>query len=258
MKVAVIDYGLSNLLSVQRAFLRFGAEALVTSRPQELCSAQALVLPGVGAFKDGMDRLDSLGLSDAIRRMVGEGTPLLGICLGMQMLFDEGEEFGPRKGLGIIPGRVCRIPDLDLNGRRQRVPHVGWERVRRRPGCQNAALACLEGFEDGGHCYFVHSYEALTEQQEDVLASCSYGGREICTVAANGAGNALGCQFHPEKSGEAGLGIIDSFLKTAAGGARPPSKENKRTGQTAGPLCSCRRYFVRGSFLKATAVRLGR
>ena len=127
MKVTIVDYGLSNLLSVQHAFARFGAETLLTSDPAEVLRADALVLPGVGAFRDGMAGLEKLGLIEPIRQKAAAGTPLLGICLGMQMLFDESEEFGLHKGLGLIPGRVVKIPSTDADGSPQRVPHISWE-----------------------------------------------------------------------------------------------------------------------------------
>ena len=126
MKVTVIDYGLSNLLSVQHAFAHFGAEVQVTSSPADVLAADALVLPGVGAFQDGMQGLEQLGLIEPIKQKTAQGTLLLGICLGMQMLFDESEEFGLHKGLGLIPGRVARIPDVDADGSPQRVPHISW------------------------------------------------------------------------------------------------------------------------------------
>lgn len=127
MKVTVIDYGLSNLLSVRHAFAHFGAETLLTSDPADVLAAEKLVLPGVGAFKDGMDGLARLGLIEPIRQKAAAGTPLLGICLGMQMLFDESEEFGLHKGLGLIPGRVVKIPDTDVDGHPQKVPHISWD-----------------------------------------------------------------------------------------------------------------------------------
>lgn len=126
MKVTVIDYGLSNLLSVQHAFAHFGAEVQVTSSPADVLAADALVLPGVGAFQDGMQGLEQLGLIEPIKQKTAQGTLLLGICLGMQMLFDESEEFGLHKGLGLIPGHVVRIPDVDADGSPQRVPHISW------------------------------------------------------------------------------------------------------------------------------------
>ncbi len=218
MKVTVIDYGLSNLLSVCHALEHCGAEVLLTSRPQDVLASQALVLPGVGAFRDGMAGLERLGLIDPIRRKAGEGTPLLGICLGMQMLFDESEEFGVHKGLGLIPGRVVRIPDTDADGSPQRVPHISWqklipaEHLDQETGFAGTALA---GVRPGQECYFIHSYEAKPGAEEYRLADTVYGGRRICAAAR--CGSVLGVQFHPEKSGPVGLEILRSFAQFTNG-----------------------------------------
>lgn len=144
-KVTIIDYGLSNLLSVQHAFAHFGAETLVTGKAEDVLAADALVLPGVGAFKDGMAGLEKLGLIELIRQKAAAGTPLLGICLGMQMLFDESEEFGLHKGLGLIPGRVVRIPSTDVQGRPQKVPHISWDPLNPAGGRTDFAGTVLAG-----------------------------------------------------------------------------------------------------------------
>ena len=209
-KVTIIDYGLSNLLSVQHAFAHFGAETLVTGDPAAVLAADALVLPGVGAFKDGMTGLEKLGLIEPIRRKAAAGTPLLGICLGMQMLFDESEEFGLHKGLGLIPGRVVKIPDTDADGKPQRVPHISWDPLYPAGGRADFAGTVLAGVKPGEECYFIHSYEAKPAAEADRLADTVYGGRKIC--AAAGHGSVVGCQFHPEKSGEVGLRIIQEYL----------------------------------------------
>lgn len=209
-KVTIIDYGLSNLLSVQHAFAHFGAETLVTGDPAAVLAADALVLPGVGAFKDGMTGLEKLGLIEPIRRKAAAGTPLLGICLGMQMLFDESEEFGLHKGLGLIPGRVVRIPDTDADGKPQRVPHISWNPLYPAGGRADFDGTVLAGVKPGEECYFIHSYEAKPAAEADRLADTVYGGRKIC--AAAGHGSVVGCQFHPEKSGEVGLRIIQEYL----------------------------------------------
>ena len=209
----MIDYGLSNLLSVQRAFEHFGASVRFADSPDAVCGARALVLPGVGAFRDGMEGLRRLGLIEPIRRCAAAGVPLLGICLGMQMLFDQSEEFGCWEGLGLIPGRVVRIPDHDAEGRPQRVPQVGWNALMPAPGESDFDSSLLEGVRPGEEVYFVHSYEAKPEQEGDLLAQTVYGGRRICAAARRG--NVTGCQFHPEKSGRVGLCIIREFLRTA-------------------------------------------
>lgn len=213
MKITVIDYGLSNLLSVQHAFAHFGAETLVTGKPEDVLAADALVLPGVGAFKDGMAGLEKLGLIEPICQKAAAGTPLLGICLGMQMLFDESEEFGLHKGLGLIPGRVVKIPDTDADGSPQRVPHISWDPLYPAGGRTDFAGTALENVKPGEECYFIHSYEAKPAQEADRLADTVYGGRKVCAAAQRGS--VLGCQFHPEKSGQVGLKIIAQYLKLA-------------------------------------------
>ena len=211
MKVTVIDYGLSNLLSVRHAFAHFGAETLLTSDPADVLAAEKLVLPGVGAFKDGMDGLARLGLIEPIRQKAAAGTPLLGICLGMQMLFDESEEFGLHKGLGLIPGRVVKIPATAVDGHPQKVPHISWDPLYPGGGRTDFSGTALAALKPGEECYFIHSYEAKPVCDEDRLADTVYGGREICAAASHGS--VLGCQFHPEKSGVVGLKIIEEFLK---------------------------------------------
>lgn len=211
MKITVIDYGLSNLLSVSHAFAHFGAQPVLTSRVQEVLDAQALVLPGVGAFRDGMAGLERLGLIEPIRRKAAEGTPLLGICLGMQMLFDESEEFGRYPGLGLIPGRVVRIPDTDAAGAPQRVPHISWAPLYPAGGRADFSGTALRGVQPGQECYFIHSYEAKPDAAADCLADTVYGGRRICAAAQRG--RVLGTQFHPEKSGPVGLSIVENYLR---------------------------------------------
>ena len=209
MKVTIIDYGLSNLLSVQHAFAHFGAETLVTDKAADILAAEALVLPGVGAFRDGMNGLEKLGLVEPIRQKAAAGTPLLGICLGMQMLFDESDEFGRHQGLGLIPGRVERIPAVDTSGVPQRVPNIGWRTLV--PAHGSFAGTALQNVPAGGECYFVHSYEAKPKNEADRLADSPYGGRSICAAALRGS--VMGTQFHPEKSGPVGLSILKAFLE---------------------------------------------
>lgn len=210
MKITVIDYGLSNLRSVQNAFARCGVETLLTSSAADVRAAEALVLPGVGAFRDGMAGLERLGLVEIIRQKAVEGTPLLGICLGMQMLFDESEEFGTCPGLGLIPGRVVKIPAEDVNGVPQKVPHISWDPLFPAGGHPDFAGTVLEKVTPGQECYFIHSYEAKPAKEADRLADTRYGGRGVCAVAAHGS--VVGCQFHPEKSGPVGLSILSQFI----------------------------------------------
>lgn len=209
-QIKVINYGLSNLLSVQRAFEHLGAQVEFVNTPEGVLAAEALVLPGVGAFKDGMAGLERLGLIEPILQKAAAGTPLLGICLGMQMLFDESDEFGLHKGLGLIPGRVEKIPALDADGDPQRVPHISWNGLWPSGGRTDFAGTALASVTPGQECYFVHSYEAKPTNEADRLADTRYGGRAVCAAAAHGS--VLGCQFHPEKSGPVGLGILQGFL----------------------------------------------
>lgn len=208
MKVTIINYGLSNLLSVRRAAEYCGAEVEFAQTPEAVLAADRLILPGVGAFEDGMNGLAGLGLIDPIQQKAAAGTPLLGICLGMQMLFDESDEFGVHKGLGLIPGRVERIPALDMNGQPQRVPNIGWRALL--PAQGSFAGTILQKVPDRGECYFVHSYEAKPQNAADRLADSPYGGRLVCAAAMRGS--VIGTQFHPEKSGPVGLSILKEFL----------------------------------------------
>ena len=210
MKVTVIDYGLSNLLSVRHALEHFGAEVELTGDPAAVLAAGALVLPGVGAFRDGMQGLERLGLIGPIRQKAAAGTPLLGICLGMQMLFDQSEEFGSWQGLGLVPGKVVRIPAEAADGARQKVPHIGWEGLLPAGGRADFAGTVLSGVRPAGECYFIHSYEAKPADEADRLADAMYGGRRVC--AAVQLGNVVGTQFHPEKSGPVGLAILEGYL----------------------------------------------
>jgi len=209
-KVVIINYGLSNLLSVEHAFSCFGVNAVIESDAEQVLEADVLVLPGVGAFEDGMRELNNLGIVEMLRKKVAEGTPLLGICLGMQMLFDESEEFGIHKGLGFVPGRVVKIPDKDINAELQKVPHISWNPLLTVNDKSSFDGTILENVEEGQECYFIHSYEAKPEIDKYRVADTIYGGRRICAVAQNG--NVIGTQFHPEKSGKVGLGIIESFI----------------------------------------------
>jgi glutamine amidotransferase len=226
MKITVINYGLSNLLSVKRAFEHFGAEVEITGDAAAVGAARALVLPGVGAFEDGMAGLRAHGLVAPIRAAAAAGVPLLGICLGMQMLFDEGEEFGSHAGLGLIPGRVEKIPSAAADGTPQRVPNIGWCPLypAGMPGAGTQGFAgapqsfggtALAQLQTGEECYFVHSYEAKPKFSADRLADTVYGGRRVCAAAQRGS--VLGTQFHPEKSGPVGLSIIEAFLGRCGG-----------------------------------------
>lgn len=210
-KVTVIDYGMGNLLSVTRAFEHCGAEVKLTGSPDEVKSAEFLVLPGVGAFADGMRELEKRKLIPAIRNFVEKERPFLGICLGMQMLMEQSEEFGRHKGLGFIPGRVERIPDTAVNHKPHKIPHIGWNELRKPSLSTDWNDTPLCDVEPGESVYFVHSYTAVPQNESDRLADCLYNGRRIS--AAVRSGKIYGCQFHPEKSGPVGLRIIQAFLR---------------------------------------------
>lgn len=207
-EVTVIDYGVGNLFSVQRGLEYCGAKVTITSNPAKIESSSRVVLPGVGAFGKGMDELQSLGLADVIRRVVQDGVPLLGICLGMQLLLDESEEFSVTKGLGLIPGRVVPVPVRSVPGPPQKIPHIGWSPLQ--PSLGKAwATTVLRHVKPGESVYFVHSFMAETADESHRLADCLYGGHRIAAVI--GRDNVVGCQFHPEKSGEVGLKILRAF-----------------------------------------------
>ena len=206
--VVVVDYGIGNIKSVQRGFEKVGAIVEVTSDFNKIKNAGRLVLPGVGAFKSGMSGLVDAGVLPSIRAFVKSGNPLLGICLGMQILFDKSEENGVHAGLGFIPGLVKAIPSESDNNKRK-VPHIGWSALL-QPRNFNWENTLLDGFTSGEFVYFVHSYMGVVDQVSHLLAHCEYEGINITAVVNKE--NVTGLQFHPEKSGEAGLQILDNFV----------------------------------------------
>lgn len=202
--ITIIDYGMGNLRSVQKGFEKVGFAAKVTADPADLRDAEKLVLPGVGAFKDCMDNLREGGFIEPIRRHVESGRPFLGICLGLQLLFTESEEFGRHQGLGIIPGKVVRFPgDMHIAGEELKVPHMGWNQIRLR---QDAPV--FRGVADGSAVYFVHSYYVIPDDPTVVAAVTDYG-IEFCSAIRRG--NVMATQFHPEKSQQVGLQILRNF-----------------------------------------------
>ena len=201
----MIDYGIGNLHSVIKALRHEGAEVTVSGDPKDVAAAERVVLPGVGAFADGMKGLAARGLVEPLRDYAASGRPLLGICLGMQLLMGESDEFGRHEGLGIVPGRVVEI-------RREagfKVPQIGWNRIF-PPNGVGWGGTLLDALDPGAMVYFVHSYTAVPEREDDRLADSIYAGQRIS--AAVHRGNVWGCQFHPEKSGSAGLTIVRRFL----------------------------------------------
>jgi len=202
MSVLIIDYGMSNLGSIKRAFEEIGAITEISSDPEKLKSATRIVLPGVGAFPDGMKNLRAMGLVSAIQKAVREEKiPLLGICLGMQLLADTGYEGEPSEGLGLIPGEVRRlIPNSPFI----RIPHVGWNEVHR-----TGENSLFTDIPDGSDFYFVHSYHFVPKEPADILAMTPYCGGFASALIRN---NIAGVQFHPEKSGRPGFQLLTNFL----------------------------------------------
>lgn len=199
--IAIIDYGMGNLRSVQKGFERMGREAVVTRDPKTILDAGKVVLPGVGAFPDCMRNLEEYGLIDAVKQSISSGKPFLGICLGLQLLFTESEEFGLSKGLDIIKGRVVLFKGPEFKD--LKVPHMGWNSlsVKRRP-------PALQDVPDGSHVYFVHSFHVVPEDKSVIATTTPYG---IDFVSSIWKDNILAVQFHPEKSQALGLSILKRF-----------------------------------------------
>jgi len=206
--IAIIDYGMGNLRSVHKGFERVGVAAQVTRDVAAIERADGVVLPGVGAFGACMDNLREYGLVDVVRKVVERGTPFLGICLGLQLLFEESEEFGPVPGLGLLRGRVVRFRPSDAE---LRVPHMGWNQIRAR---QDAAP--LRGVADGSFVYFVHSYYVEPADPGIIATTTDYGGEFVSAIARD---NLFACQFHPEKSQAIGLAMLRNFGATVEGAA---------------------------------------
>ena len=229
--IAIIDYDMGNLRSVQKGFERIGHNSIITRNPKDISNASHVVLPGVGAFKDCMDNLRNYGLVEPILNVIKSGKPFLGICLGLQLLFSEGEEFGRHKGLDVIKGKVVRFPselrtlplqvlsrgqnlapasspikdfgDKFKQGSKLKIPHMGWNdiKIERRP-------PALSDIQDGSYVYFVHSYYVVPEDKAVAATKTNYG---IDFVSSIWKDNIFACQFHPEKSQKIGLKILKNF-----------------------------------------------
>jgi glutamine amidotransferase len=205
--IVIVDYGMGNLRSVNKGFEKVGFPTVVTQDRESIRKASGLVLPGVGAFKKAMENLTELGLVEPIKEFILSERPFLGICLGLQLLFSESEEFGVQSGLGIFAGRVVRFPFSTPGSSPSReslkVPHMGWNgvQVRRR-------VPALESVEDGAYFYFVHSYYPVPQERDIVATTTDYGGEFVSSVSR---GNLFACQFHPEKSQKVGLKILHNF-----------------------------------------------
>lgn len=202
--IAIIDYGMGNLRSVQKGFEKIGFDAVVTADPKVVLEADRVVLPGVGAFPDCMRNLEQGGFVEPILKVLSDGRPFLGICLGLQLLFTESDEFGVHKGLNVIPGRVVRFPEgMTVGEEDLKVPHMGWNQVsiKRRP-------PAFDGISDGTNFYFVHSYYVQPEDSSVIATTTGYG-IEFCSSVWKD--NIVATQFHPEKSQEYGLAILRNF-----------------------------------------------
>ena len=205
-EIAIIDYGMGNLRSVQKGLERVGCKAQVTREPQQIVSARGVVLPGVGAFSACMENLRRFGLVEAIREVVLQRKPFLGICLGFQLLFTESEEFGPQKGLDLFPGKVVGFrPQNGL-----KVPHMGWNRIVKKK-----ESPFLQGITDGDYLYFVHSYYVTPADVSVVATTTTYGTSFVSSIATD---HLFACQFHPEKSQKIGLRILENFARFAEKG----------------------------------------
>lgn len=213
--IAIVDYGLGNLHSIQQACAHAGLDGQITSQASELTAADAVLLPGVGAFGDAMAELDRLELSDVIRGLANDGKPLIGVCLGMQLLMSESEEFGTTRGLGIIPGRVVYLSQHE-DGTRLKVPQVSWNRVFAptngggTPRRRSWSGSPLEGLDDGEFMYFVHSLRVVPDDPTDILSVTPYGDIDFCSTLRRG--NVFATQYHPERSGPAGLRVYRNLL----------------------------------------------
>lgn len=210
--IALIDYGMGNLRSVQKALERVGSKVIIANTPRHLLDACSVVLPGVGAFEKCMSNLERLGLVDPICKSIEAGKPFLGICLGLQVLFTESEEFGNPRGLDIIKGRAVRIPtnpvESDSNqnpGTRLKVPHMGWNSIKFKK-----EAPVYEGIDEGSYFYFVHSYYVVPEDENLISTTTTYGLEFTSSIWKD---NIIAMQFHPEKSQELGLRILKSFSK---------------------------------------------
>lgn len=208
-RAVIVDYGIGNILSVRRALEHCGAEVKLATKPSEILDADHLVLPGVGAFRDGMAGLKKNGLDEAVLRYVETGRPMLGICLGMQMLATQSYEFGTHEGLDLIPGDVVAIPKFTQSGQSHKIPYIGWASLDE---VEQGSFrdTPLQSIAPGEHVYMVHSFHVEPTNPADKIACYNYDGVEVTAAVRHGA--IFGCQFHPEKSGPVGLRIIAAFL----------------------------------------------
>jgi glutamine amidotransferase len=207
-KIALLDYKIGNVKSISNALENLGGNVSLTSNKDEILNSDGVILPGVGAFSVGMKNLEECGLIEVVNEYVKTGKPFLGICLGMQMLLDESEEFGITKGLGLIKGKVIKLPVAENST--DKLPHISWNEVT-EPAVGRWKNTILEGTPNKSDCYFVHTFVAAPSDEKDILSITPYGGVYFCSSVQNK--NVYGTQFHPEKSGTTGLNILHNFLK---------------------------------------------
>ena len=199
MNIAIIDYGMGNLRSVQKALEKVGAQTIITHSPADIAKADKVVLPGVGAMSPAMAKLNELGLTDVIKKVIRDGKPFLGICLGLQLLFEKSSEGGISRGLGVLKGSVERFSE-------GKVPHMGWNQIKFQP----AGGPLCAGLTDGADVYFCHSYFVIPEDAAIIATKTSYGTDYVSAIVAK---NVWGVQFHPEKSQKVGLQILKNFVE---------------------------------------------
>jgi glutamine amidotransferase len=201
-KIVIIDYGLGNLFSIQQAFLQLGVETVLTNDQQVILDADALILPGVGAFDEAMKNLRRLNLVETIQAFAASQKPILGVCLGLQLLFSKSFEHGEHEGLGLIEGTVEKFPELDPDGNLLRIPHVGWNQIE----ISDPAFSQF----DAQHFYFVHSYYVKPADEQVIFSKSTYNGFEFCSAIKTN--HIFATQFHPEKSGEFGLSLFKTWI----------------------------------------------
>lgn len=201
--IALVDYGVGNLFSLRSSFDAIGQEVLVTSKETDLEKADKIILPGVGAFGDAAMKLSETGLGEAVKVQAAKGKPVMGICLGMQLLFDTSYEYGIHQGIGLIPGEIC--PISDVIPKEYKIPHIGWNAL----SFGGTKSPLFKYIQEGDCVYFVHSFYAAN-CEESVIAVAEYGARLTAAVSKD---NVFGCQFHPEKSGQVGLNILRAFCE---------------------------------------------
>lgn len=208
-QVVVVDYGIGNVFSVCNALSRIGASPILSGDPVVIAKAERVILPGVGAFSKAMENLRRQGLDDAIANFIDTGRPFLGICIGMQVLMERSTEFGDHAGLGHIKGSVERIPNISGSGSRVKVPNIGWSQVNNVSRLFDKKSSCIPNKQS--YFYFVHSYMCKPVNEENLIATASYGGNKITAIV--GRDNIFGVQFHPERSGLNGINFLKIFVR---------------------------------------------